>query len=117
MSEINELVNQKVIPNLPESDTKQIPIFTIIQIVLTAVMIIQKCIELRKKLKNDTEGTLRIFHKPNLFQRMFLRLQLRKKIKEIDKSINADTIVNAILKAGESVTKEDIIILCNAAGV
>ncbi len=111
-----ELVNLKVIPEFPD-DKREIGILVMVQIALALVNLIKHCQDLRKKIEEDHDKALRMFNRPNLLNKARLYFTIRRQCRQAGTEEDFDTIVNAILKAGPKATKEDVLKLCDAAGI
>jgi hypothetical protein len=108
-----ELVNQKILPAF-SPEAKQLGILVILEIIASLITIIQNCPNMLERLQEDSPKVLRTINHPNIFNKLRLYLTVRRQCKKAHTEEELHTIVNAILKAGQTATKEDILTICDA---
>jgi hypothetical protein len=96
-------IANKVVGKLP-SDKKEIGILAMIEIGLILIKIARKCHHLYNSLPKAVESARR----PNVFQRMALRQEVRRTMKKCKDDSDRNAIVNAILDFGKEITITDV---------
>ena len=109
-----DIVNLKVLPEFPQEE-KQLGILVILEIASALVTLFQCCPDILSKLEQDSEKVLNMLRHPNLFNKARLYLAVRRQCKKAGTLDQLHTIVDAIVKAGKSATKEDVTAICLAA--